>query len=115
MEADTTVGTRSGVSREWPTVTQVGPDPLAVGGIETVIRTYVRLLSPVTSVDVVRSWRFGSRSAGLFMAGAAAVRLTRSRSRRRGGRVLVHVHLSHRGSFCREGALLVIAKALGYR
>jgi glycosyltransferase involved in cell wall biosynthesis len=28
---------------------------------------------------------------------------------------IVHVHLSHKGSFCREGLLIALAKALGYR
>lgn len=87
--------------RRWPTVVQVGPDPSAVGGMETVIRTYADLLSAHTSVRVIPSWRPDAPAAGLLPALNAARSLARLR-----GDVVVHVHLSQRGAFCREGVLV---------
>ncbi len=98
----------------WPTIVQVGPDPTAVGGIATVIRTYVSMLSAQTTVQQVTSWRPGARGAGVAVALAAARRLAALRAQHRGERVLVHVHVSQRGSFWREGALIRAAAALGH-
>jgi glycosyltransferase involved in cell wall biosynthesis len=98
----------------WPMIALVGPDPADVGGIATVIRTYMRLLPAVTAVELVPSWRPDASAAGLFPALAAARRLTGLRPQHRREGVLVHVHLSHRGSFWREGTLARLATALGY-
>ena len=104
------VTTAPGTRPDWPTIAQVGPDPSAVGGIETVIRTYVGLLSAHTAVELIPSWRPGAAAAGALPALAGARRLAGLR-----GPVLVHVHVSHRGSFCREGALVAAAAAGGRR
>jgi glycosyltransferase involved in cell wall biosynthesis len=98
----------------WPTIVQVGPDPTAVGGVATVIRTYVSMLGAQTTVQQVTSWRPGARFAGAVVALAAARRLAGLRAQHRGERLLVHVHVSHRGSFCREGALIWATAALGH-
>lgn len=98
----------------WPTIVQVGPDPTAVGGVATVIRTYVSMLAAQTTVQQVTSWRPGARVAGATVALAAARRLAGLRAQHRGERLLVHVHVSHRGSFCREGALIWATAALGH-
>nr|WP_296065466.1 glycosyltransferase family 4 protein [uncultured Actinoplanes sp.] len=98
----------------WPPVVQVGPEPTAVGGIATVIRTYVSMLSAQTTVRQVTSWRPGTRGAGAAVALTAAGRLAALRARHHGERALVHVHVSHRGSFLREGALIRAAAALGH-
>jgi glycosyltransferase involved in cell wall biosynthesis len=98
----------------WPTIVQMGPDPAAVGGMETVIRTYVSLLAGRTTVELIPSWRPDAPIAGALPALAAVRRLAGLRRRHRGERILVHVHLSHRGSFLREGVLVRAATALGY-
>jgi glycosyltransferase involved in cell wall biosynthesis len=106
---------RAKPERLWPAIVQIGPDPADVGGMQTVVRTYVRLLAPVASVEVAASWRARARLAGVFMAASTTVKLAAIRLRRRGERRLVHVHLSHRGSFLREGALAVLATVIGHR
>lgn len=90
----------------WPTIVQVGPDPSAVGGIETVIRTYRELIAPRAVVRVVPSWHPDAAAAGLVRALGAARRLAVLR-----GPVVVHVHVSHRGAFLREGGLVRVAAA----
>jgi glycosyltransferase involved in cell wall biosynthesis len=102
------------IETEWPAIVQVGPDPTAVGGVATVIRTYVSMLAEHTTVRQVTSWRPGARGAGAVLALAAARRLAAIRAQHHGERVLVHVHVTHRGSFCREGALIWAAAALGH-
>ncbi|GAA0816576.1 hypothetical protein Sya03_42670 [Spirilliplanes yamanashiensis] len=85
----------------------MGPDPAAVGGIETVIRTYAELLAPHATVRTLPTWRPDARAAGAAPALAALRRLA---GLPRGA--VVHVHLSHRGAFLREGALVRAAAAL---
>jgi glycosyltransferase involved in cell wall biosynthesis len=82
--------------------------------MQTVIRTYVEILSSMTRVESLATWRPGGSSAGLFLTLAAGFRLTRRRHNA-DAPALVHVHLSHRGSFIREGAMVIAAKALGCR
>lgn len=98
----------------WPTVVQVGPDPTAVGGIATVIRTYVSMLSERTTVRQVTSWRPGARGGSAVVALNAARQLAALRAQRHREGVLVHVHVSQRGSFGREGALIRAVAALEY-
>src|SRR3954468_4492112 len=102
------------IDAAWPTIVQVGPDPTAVGGVATVIRTYVSMLTAQATVHQVTSWRPDARGAGAGVALVAARRLAALRAQHRGDRVLVHVHVTHRGSFCREGALIWAAAALGH-
>ncbi|WP_127501035.1 glycosyltransferase family 4 protein [Actinoplanes solisilvae] len=98
----------------WPTIVQVGPDPTAVGGIATVIRTYVSMLSEQTTVRQVTSWRPGARGRSAIVALDAARQLAALRTHRHREGVLVHVHVSQRGSFGREGALIQAVSALDY-
>jgi glycosyltransferase involved in cell wall biosynthesis len=98
----------------WPTVVQVGPDPAAVGGIATVIRTYVSMLSERTTVRQVTSWRPGAPGGSAVVALNAARQLAALRAHRHREGVLVHVHVSQRGSFGREGALIRAVAALEY-
>jgi glycosyltransferase involved in cell wall biosynthesis len=91
-------------------VLHVGPDIRTTGGMATVIG----LLS-ASSRNGVRhghaaSWRPGSMTRGLASSAALAARLVLSRDSRPSW---LHVHLSERGSFLREGGLLLVARALG--
>ncbi len=82
-----------------------GPDMSEPGGIEAVIRI---LVSGCVGGDVVRahatrSWRGHGVTALQAMAATASLfRLPRAS--------VVHVHLSERGSFVREGGLLLLAR-----
>ena len=98
--------TRPAPPATWPTIAQVGPDPASVGGIQTVIRTYAALLAAHTTVESVPTWRSDAPAAGAMSALGAMRRLAGLPAD-----TVVHVHLSHRGAFLREGALVLMARA----
>jgi glycosyltransferase involved in cell wall biosynthesis len=82
-----------------------GPDPRETGGIESVLRTFETELVGADAVKVhaTRSATSRWRTARLALAAAwCIVRLN--------GDTIVHVHMSERGSFIREGLLVVIAR-----
>lgn len=87
--------------KQWR-VLQVGPDSTDLGGMETVLRTYARASWSGLLVDVVASTTTKGRKARTRAFIAAAKRI------RRGRYDIVHVHLSQRGSFIREGALALL-------
>jgi glycosyltransferase involved in cell wall biosynthesis len=92
-------------------VLHVGPDVASTGGMASVIS----LLCGAPATDVRSSsattWSPASRTRGLVPTARLLGRLA---LRPRGSRPdWVHAHLSEGGSFLREGAVLVVARALG--
>lgn len=84
-------------------VAHIGPDPDQLGGMETVLRAYATPAWPGLDMSVIRSAVRGSKWLK-FRTFLSAVRLVLRSDVDR-----FHVHLSHRGSFVREGALTLIA------
>lgn len=93
-------------------VIHVGPRPGSVGGMASVVVSYLAA-PPGSGVEVVAYPTFGYRSQVHDLAAVvwAAARLLALRARR--AAVVVHVHLSQGGSFVREGAVLRLAHAVG--
>jgi glycosyltransferase involved in cell wall biosynthesis len=99
-------------------ILHVGPDPSGVGGMESVIRNYVRISQSDVSADgfefdavAVPSWRRDRSIAGNLAGMLRAVLvIAREMSRSRG--TIVHVHLSDRGSFVREGFIVLASRVL---
>jgi glycosyltransferase involved in cell wall biosynthesis len=87
------------------TIHHFGPDPTEVGGMGSVIRVLTEHRVGADSVQIHPTWRRSSRSATICLTTAAALTIARMRR----GEV-VHVHLSEKGSFLREGALLMLAR-----
>ncbi|MDQ1123235.1 glycosyltransferase family 4 protein [Microbacterium trichothecenolyticum] len=83
-------------------VLQVGPDLTDIGGMETVLRTYAQASWSEILVDVVASTTTKGPKARAKAFISALGKL------RRGHYDVVHVHLSQRGSFLREGALALL-------
>ena len=85
-----------------------GPDQDTVGGMATVIRLLAQNRVGGDVVVAHPTWSPASGLARARLAGAAALALARVPA----GQV-VHVHLSERGSFLREGLLLWLADMRG--
>ncbi len=90
------------------TVHHFGPDPTTVGGMATVIRLLTEHRIGGDVVDSHPTWRPRSplATARLFAAS------TRALLKMPAGEV-AHIHLSERGAFLREGALVVLARRRG--
>ena len=86
----------------------LGPDPATVGGMASVIRVFTEQHVGGDTVDFRATWRPNAplTSARLAAEAARAVR-------RLPPGAIVHVHLSEKGSFVREGALVALARRLG--
>ena len=85
-----------------------GPDPNTVGGMATVIRVLTE--HPIGG-DVVVShptWRPQSSLTSTRLAAASVRALLRAPAVH-----IAHIHLSERGSFLREGALVALARRRG--
>jgi glycosyltransferase involved in cell wall biosynthesis len=90
------------------TVDHFGPDPETVGGMATVIRLLRQHSIGGDLVHAHATWTPGSpiATAGLFAASTRELlRLSASS--------VVHIHLSERGSFLREGSLIALARHRG--
>lgn len=85
-----------------------GPDPATVGGMASVIRVFTEYRVGGEEVDFYPTWRPDAPLASARLAAAA----TRALRRIPAGEV-AHVHLSEKGSFVREGALLALARQRG--
>jgi glycosyltransferase involved in cell wall biosynthesis len=85
-----------------------GPDPATVGGMATVIRVLTEHDIGGDVVDAHPTWRPQSRlaTARLFATSAWALMKMPAGD-------VAHIHLSERGSFLREGALLALAHRRG--
>ncbi len=71
------------------------------------LSTYEAFPPPGYRVEFASSWQPTARAWGATLALRAADRIVRSRPD------VVHIHLSFRGSFVREGLLLALAHAMG--
>jgi glycosyltransferase involved in cell wall biosynthesis len=90
------------------TVHHFGPDPETVGGIATVIRLFAKHDLGADRVHAHPTWRPQAPLSSLRLAAAAA-----SKIRELPAGTVVHVHLSERGAFLREGVLLALARSRG--
>lgn len=89
-------------------VHHLGPDPTTVGGMASVIRIFTEQAVGGDVVDFRPTWRPNAPLTSAKLAGTAAHMLRHVPS----GEV-VHVHLSEKGSFVREGALVALARRCG--
>jgi glycosyltransferase involved in cell wall biosynthesis len=89
-------------------VHHLGPDPTTVGGMATVIRVLTESNVGGDVVDCHPTWtpRSPLATARLFATSTQALLRMPTTD-------VVHVHLSERGSFLREGALLALAHRRG--
>lgn len=90
------------------TVIQFGPSPNQTGGMETVLRAYAMAPWERLSTPIVSSSVRGTLFNQLRVWVAAMVVIARSPKG-----TMFHVHLSHRGSFIREGLLVYLATLRG--
>jgi glycosyltransferase involved in cell wall biosynthesis len=86
-----------------------GPDPAFVGGIGSVMRVLAENSIGGDHVMVHPTWVAGSPLGTVKRASRAAGAI----AFRMGDRDIAHVHLSFKGSFVREGALLALARRRG--
>jgi glycosyltransferase involved in cell wall biosynthesis len=93
-------------------VVHVGPDVRTTGGMATVITLLSRSPDPGVRASAAATWTPSSRDRGLTATARVLARLARRRDRRPDW---VHAHLSEGGSFLREGAVLLVGRALGIR
>jgi glycosyltransferase involved in cell wall biosynthesis len=93
-----------------PVVTHVGPPPGMQGGMSSVLTDYTRMPFARVKVRFCPSYSDESRSwsIGPFLR---AVTTVSTRPRRKLG--ILHVHLSEKGSFIREGGVLLAARRRG--
>jgi glycosyltransferase involved in cell wall biosynthesis len=85
-----------------------GPDPTTVGGMATVIRIITEHRVGGDVVDCHPTWRPQSSLHTARLVGSAMRKLLRMPA----GEV-AHVHLSEKGSFVREGALVALGRRRG--
>jgi len=85
-----------------------GPDPATVGGMATVIRVLAEHDVGGDTVDSHATWRAKSPITTTRLVASAVRALLRMPA----GQV-AHIHLSERGSFLREGALVALAHQRG--
>jgi glycosyltransferase involved in cell wall biosynthesis len=89
-------------------VHHLGPDPNTVGGIATVIGLLRDHQIGAERVYAHQTWRPNAPLASVPLAAAAARAIHELPSEH-----IAHLHLSERGSFVREGALLALARRRG--
>jgi glycosyltransferase involved in cell wall biosynthesis len=98
------------VSRTEQAVLHVGPDIRTTGGMASVVGLLVGAGNGSVSASHAATWHPRSRIHGLVPTLRVISRLvTRPASRP----TWLHAHLSEGGSFVREGAVVVVARALG--
>jgi len=85
-----------------------GPDPATVGGMATVIRVFTEHSVGGDAVDFHPTWRPKAPLASARLA-ALSTRALRRMTRAE----VAHIHLSEKGSFVREGALVALARRHG--
>lgn len=86
----------------------VGPSPDGIGGIESVIRSYVRRTWRGIDMTAVSTWDKTSATAQspllTYLRAIRSINRTVSHDQR----TILHVHLSHKGSFVREGLVVAL-------
>ena len=91
-------------------VTHVGPDPYSFGGTQSVIRVIRDNKIGADEIRVLSTWDGRRHARNLLLTGRAAMALARSP---RG--TITHFHMSNGGAWLREGPLIRLAKARGFR
>lgn len=94
----------------------VGPDPSGLGGIETVVRTYLDQELEDLEIRNLATWDKtvpGERRRLLWPKALISFLATAREHRKRA--TIVHAHISHNGSFIREGSFILVARILGLR
>jgi hypothetical protein len=89
-------------------VHHLGPDPATVGGMASVIRVFTERRVGGDAVDFRATWRPNEPLTSARLT-AHAARVLRGLP----AEDVVHIHLSEKGSFVREGALVALARGLG--
>lgn len=90
------------------TVCHFGPDPATVGGIASMIRILADNHVGADVVDFHPTWQPRSRLNTIRLTVTSTCALLHTSEAQ-----IAHVHLSERGSFLREGALLALARRRG--
>lgn len=91
-----------------PVVHHFGPDPASIGGMGSVLRVLAEHRIGADAVRLHSTWSADSHVGSIGPTVQAAREMMRISPPD-----LVHVHLSERGSFLREGALLALARRRG--
>ena len=101
-------GARSQDASNVIVVHHFGPDPSETGGIETVLRTFGSDLVGADAVQIhpTRSGRSRWRTTRLAVEAARSILRLHDDA-------IVHVHMSERGSFIREGLLVLLGRWRG--
>ncbi|HEY2767372.1 MAG TPA: glycosyltransferase family 4 protein [Solirubrobacteraceae bacterium] len=87
------------------TIHHLGPDPATVGGMASVIRVFTEQRVGGDAVEFQPTWCPNARLTSARLAAAAAGTL-----RHLPAGAVAHIHLSEKGSFVREGALVALAR-----
>ncbi|MEE6137250.1 glycosyltransferase family 4 protein [Mycobacterium sp. 050128] len=91
-------------------VTHVGPDMYSFGGTQSVIRVIRDNNIGADDIRVLSTWDGGNHAKSFLLtarAGAALARTARP--------AIVHFHISNGGAWLREGPLIRLARARGFR
>ena len=91
-------------------VTHVGPDMYSFGGTQSVIRVIRDNKIGADEIRVLSTWNGRQHLTSLFLTLRAGVALARA-SRT----TIVHFHISNGGAWLREGPLIRLARARGFR
>ncbi|TAM71434.1 glycosyltransferase family 4 protein [Mycobacterium sp.] len=91
-------------------VTHVGPDMYSFGGTQTVIRVIRDNNIGADEIRVLSTWNGRHHAKNLLLTARAAAALARAP---RG--TVTHFHMSNGGAWLREGQLIGLAKARGFR
>ncbi len=91
-------------------VTHVGPDMYSFGGTQTVIRVIRDNNIGADEIRVLSTWNGRHHAKNLLLTARAAAALARAP---RG--TVTHFHMSNGGAWLREGPLIRLAKARGFR
>lgn len=91
-------------------VTHIGPDMYSFGGTQTVIRVIRDNKIGADEIRVLSTWNGRHHAKNLLLTARSAAALARAP---RG--TVTHFHMSNGGAWLREGPLIQLAKARGFR
>jgi glycosyltransferase involved in cell wall biosynthesis len=91
-------------------VIHVGPDMYSFGGTQSVIRVIRDNKIGADDIRVLSTWNGRRHAKSLFLTARAGVALARAPRA-----TIVHFHISNGGAWLREGPLIRLARARGFR
>ncbi|GLE52848.1 glycosyltransferase family 4 protein [Mycobacterium montefiorense] len=91
-------------------VTHVGPDMYSFGGTQSVIRVIRDNKIGADQIRVLSTWDGRNHAKSFLLTARAGLALARIRRP-----AIVHFHISNGGAWLREGSLIRLAKARGFR